>query len=248
MNGSKFKYKKRSPIWKIEKDKLQNLFDTSFSIKEILQKVDIRPHSHNYDYINKIVEDLNISTDKFKINQKIKKSEFLENVRSKRKIEDIFCENSECGQRTVKNYILKNKVIPYKCSKCDNEGVWLNEPISLQLDHINGMHDDNRIENLRFLCPNCHTQTDTFGTKRFKIKAYCKLCNSEKPNSGSIICRRCVVKRKKFTVDREVLERMIYIEMMPFTKIGKHFNVSDNAIRKRCKSLGIDIPTNRIKV
>jgi hypothetical protein len=54
-------------------------------------------------------------------------------------------------------------------AKCYGEGCglteWKGKPISLQLDHINGENFDHRIENLRLLCPNCHSQTDTFGGK-----------------------------------------------------------------------------------
>lgn len=48
---------------------------------------------------------------------------------------------------------------------CENIGVWNGKKLSLQLDHINGDHSDNRLENLRFLCPNCHTQTETYCSK-----------------------------------------------------------------------------------
>ena len=46
---------------------------------------------------------------------------------------------------------------------------WLNQKLILQLDHINGTHDDNRLENLRFLCPNCHSITDTYAGKNKTI-------------------------------------------------------------------------------
>jgi 5-methylcytosine-specific restriction endonuclease McrA len=52
----------------------------------------------------------------------------------------------------------------YKC-QCCGISEWLDKPISLQLDHINGINNDHRIENLRFLCPNCHSQTDTYAGK-----------------------------------------------------------------------------------
>lgn len=49
----------------------------------------------------------------------------------------------------------------YKCEIC-NISEWQNKPLVLQVDHINGIHNDNRVENLRFICPNCHSQTETF--------------------------------------------------------------------------------------
>ena len=46
---------------------------------------------------------------------------------------------------------------------------WINGKLVLELDHINGDHTDNRIENLRFLCPNCHSQTETFRSKNIIV-------------------------------------------------------------------------------
>lgn len=67
--------------------------------------------------------------------------------------------HSGIGMRTR---ILKEGLLPYKCAICGFEGEWNGKPLVLQIDHINGDHSDNRIENLRFICPNCHTQTETF--------------------------------------------------------------------------------------
>lgn len=53
----------------------------------------------------------------------------------------------------------------YVCEKCGCDGQWQNTPLTLHIDHKNGDWTDNTEDNLRFLCPNCHSQTDTFGRR-----------------------------------------------------------------------------------
>jgi len=73
----------------------------------------------------------------------------------------IFTENSLYANEMVKGRIVKDNLLEYKCVKCGIDS-WCGETIVLDLDHINGDNRDNRIENLRYLCPNCHSQTDTY--------------------------------------------------------------------------------------
>ena len=65
----------------------------------------------------------------------------------------------------VRNLILRENLIKYKCFECGLGDEWNGSKISLHLDHINGMSGDHRLENLRFLCPNCHSQTKTYAGK-----------------------------------------------------------------------------------
>lgn len=73
----------------------------------------------------------------------------------------IFVEYSPYSTELVKNRIILNQFLDYRCSCCGIDE-WQGRTIVLDLDHINGNNRDNRLENLRFLCPNCHSQTDTY--------------------------------------------------------------------------------------
>lgn len=78
--------------------------------------------------------------------------------------------------------MLKENVKEYKCEIC-GISEWNNKYIKLQIHHINGNHYDNDINNIQFLCPNCHSQTDTFCGKNRKNKnekVFCKKCGKEK--------------------------------------------------------------------
>jgi len=81
---------------------------------------------------------------------------------------EVFVENSDYSRHSLKKRIIKQNLMEYKCQCCGLGDKWNNEIISLQLDHINGINNDNRIENLRFLCPNCHSQQDTYAAKNRK--------------------------------------------------------------------------------
>ena len=68
----------------------------------------------------------------------------------------MFIENSPFTRSTVKRVILRLNLIKYQCAGCNNPGHWNNKPLTLQIEHKNGLPNDHRLENLEFLCPNCH--------------------------------------------------------------------------------------------
>lgn len=75
--------------------------------------------------------------------------------------EKIFTENSYYSNELIKQRIVKDNLLDYRCNKCGIDE-WQGETLVLDLDHINGNNRDHRLENLRYLCPNCHSQTDTY--------------------------------------------------------------------------------------
>ena len=104
----------------------------------------------------------------------------------------------------LKKRLLDEKKLINKCAICKMDPIWNNKPITLQLDHINGDHFNNNIENLRLLCPNCHSQTDTYtgrnckkNDKKRRKCSECKIASiTQKNNNG--ICKSCrpILKRK----------------------------------------------------
>lgn len=67
------------------------------------------------------------------------------------------------GSPALKKYLLETR--GEHCVECGQTGTWNNKPLVLQLDHIDGDSDNNYPKNIRLLCPNCHTQTENFGSK-----------------------------------------------------------------------------------
>lgn len=76
----------------------------------------------------------------------------------------VLCVNT-LSRTVVKNFILRNGILKYQCVGCNNEGRWNGDKLVLQLDHIDGNPHNNQLNNLRFLCPNCHSQTPTYVAK-----------------------------------------------------------------------------------
>ena len=82
------------------------------------------------------------------------------------KEDEILVENSIVGQNVLRYFILSNDLIEYICCECGNTGEWMGKDIILELHHINGNNKYNKLDNLVFLCPNCHTQTKSYRGKK----------------------------------------------------------------------------------
>lgn len=79
-------------------------------------------------------------------------------------LEQILIKDSGYNRTKLKERLIKEGLKENKC-ECCGINKWNNKSIALQLHHINGIHNDNRLSNLQLLCPNCHSQTENFGTK-----------------------------------------------------------------------------------
>jgi hypothetical protein len=89
-------------------------------------------------------------------------------LKSKVPLEDILSNKVKFSRGQLKKRLLIDGLLQYKCydETCTLTTEWNGKVISLELDHINGVNDDNQLDNLRLLCPNCHSQTPTFRNKK----------------------------------------------------------------------------------
>ena len=78
-------------------------------------------------------------------------------------IKRVLCKSQDRkSSQSLRRVVLSSNLLDYVCSLCGLGPKWNGKPLTLQLDHISGDPSDSTIENLRFLCPNCHTQTETY--------------------------------------------------------------------------------------
>ena len=118
-------------------------------------------------------------------------------MRQKTKFRDMFKEDSESFRKDVKRRILTDDLIEYKCDICNMPPVWNKIPMVLILDHKNGINNDNRLSNLRFVCPNCNSQLDTHCGKNKKRKEYkCIDCNIDISRYGNR-CKKCAQRHRQ---------------------------------------------------
>ncbi len=232
---------KTSRIWKITDENFQNLLDSSISYSDILRKLNFDAKTGGaYKTLKSRINGGDFNTELFDINRK---NHYKTNLRKdKSKIDNILTLNSNYSRTALKKRLISENIMDYKCSLCSIIDVWNGNPISLQLDHINGINNDNRLENLRFLCPNCHSQTDNYAGKKLKTLHRCLDCGKN-ISKISTRCKCCASKingkkQRRYDISKEELINLI--NQYPMTKVGEILGVSDNAIRKRCKTLGID--------
>ena len=246
--------RKKSKVWDIPKEELIKLVETSNSIKELVGKLGLNNKNGSNDLtVKKCLEFHEINWKPLAL-KGAKRSQQNINNRRVRKKEEIFIEHSKVARNVARRHIIKENLLPYECSICGQKPFWNGKPMTLILDHINGVRDDHRIENLRFVCGNCNMQLETTaGNKNSKrrkelaneidvTRSYikrgknrlnkCPKCGELKSTSAKI-CLKCYLKQKseksKCPLKEELIKDILSLSLV---KIGKKYTVSDNAVRK----------------
>lgn len=156
---------------KYTRECLEPVVSRCTSMGQVLRELGLKPAGGNYSHIKQTIQRFQISTNHFVSTTTGSKSNFGGGTK-RRSLKVIFSIKPiygpyEKGQSLRKALIDTGR--EYVCQVCGQRPWWNDRPLTLQVDHINGCRWDDREENLRFLCPHCHTQTDTHsGKKKFR--------------------------------------------------------------------------------
>ena len=264
---------------------------TSLSIAEVCRKLGIKAVGGNYTTVKNKIKDLNLDNSHFtgKAWNQGKRYKIIVPARPLNEIlaKDTPYQSYKLGQRLIKEGLKE-----YKCECCQNTE-WLGQPIKLELHHINGDHNDNRLENLQMLCPNCHSFTDNYRSKnrgksarnensevepykfeeplignangnlepsqknyiileegvetrrkepKSKIPKYCEYCGKELTGKSrrNKYCSQECAHRANGSRRPDVLTLLEdFKELKSFVQVGHKYGVTDNAVRKWCRTYGI---------
>ena len=216
----------------------------SRSYTEALRKLGVRPAGGNHATLKKYLDIWGISTDHFDPDAVRTAALGREPI----PLQEILVEKSSYSRAHLKGRLYRAGLKQPVCELCAQGELWRGRRMALILDHINGIGNDNRLSNLRILCPNCAATLDTHcGRKNLRPlpkERACEHCGAgfrPKDARQRFCSRPCGQRSNRFRRPRPRLrkvERPPYEQLLreiaesSYLAVGRRYGVSDNAIRK----------------
>lgn len=211
------------------KNGLSEIIEKSKTLHEVLKKHGRNNSSNSYKTLKRKIEKWDIDTSHFLTKREVILKNQKNGKLKKYSDDEIFTENSNVSRQTLKKAFYK--YVEYKCALCGQNENWNGNIISLIIDHINGVNNDNRIKNLRLICPNCDAGLPTFCRGNNKKMVTTGKIKHPKPKKTKIYA---IDSRKKMRkAERPPYEQLLdEIEKLGYSGTGRKYGVSDTAIRK----------------
>jgi hypothetical protein len=222
---------------------LRDAVAASYSWAEALRRLGYCPTGGNSTTLKKRVAESAISTDHFDPYRAARQ----QGQRRRIPLEEVLVERSTYSRSNLKRRLYEAGLKEQRCELCGQDENWRGRRIGLILDHINGIRDDNRLENLRIVCPNCAAGLDTHCGRKNRLEVeprQCLRCDKRfvPKDSTQRYCSaycgrrwdRSGVKRSGARKVRRPGHEQLRDEviMLGYSAVGRKYGVSDNAIRK----------------
>lgn len=148
----------------------------------------------------------------------------------------------------LKSRLIREKRMVDICGVCGLLPIWNGKPLTLHLDHIDGNHNNNLIGNLRILCPHCHQQTPTFGSKNRKKPPKQCGCGAmiRRPSEKCGVCTRIQMRGTRTKIQWPELETLVeMLKSDSVESVGRKLGVTGNRVKKHLQKRGCWVPRRK---